>query len=97
MELSLIYQGIKRINDLFTKDLLRLKVERELEIGREIIVGKERKLRIVTYVDRKSGYLVADLTTAKADDIHLLANNNLTISLVLLSLTITDLNLLYTR
>ena len=38
----------------------------------DTIVGKERKLRIVTYVDRKSGYLVADLTTAKADDIHLL-------------------------
>lgn len=36
----------------------------------DTIVGKERKLRIVTYVDRVSGYLVADLTTAKADDIH---------------------------
>ncbi len=39
----------------------------------DTIVGKERKLRIVTYVDRMSGYLVAALTTAKADDIHLLA------------------------
>lgn len=38
----------------------------------DTIVGKERKLRIVTYVDRRSGYLVADLTAAKADDIHLL-------------------------
>ena len=37
----------------------------------DTIVGKERKLRIVTYVDRMSGYLVADLTTAKADDIHI--------------------------
>lgn len=36
----------------------------------DTIVGKERKLRIVTYVDRMSGFLVADLTTAKADDIH---------------------------
>jgi len=36
----------------------------------DTIVGKERKLRIVTYVDRFSGYLIADLSTAKADDIH---------------------------
>lgn len=36
----------------------------------DTIVGKDRKLRIVTYVDRASGYLIADLTTAKADDIH---------------------------
>lgn len=41
----------------------------------DTIVGKERKLRIVTYVDRMSGYLVADLTTAKADDIHSLVKN----------------------
>ena len=38
----------------------------------DTIVGKERSLRIVTYVDRMSGLLVANLTTAKADDIHLL-------------------------
>lgn len=37
----------------------------------DTIVGKERKLRIATYVDRKSGYLVAGLTSAKADDIHM--------------------------
>lgn len=36
----------------------------------DTIVGKERKLRIVTYVERKSGYLIANLTTAKADDIY---------------------------
>jgi len=36
----------------------------------DTMVGTERKLRIVTYVDRVSGYLIADLTTAKADDIH---------------------------
>ena len=36
----------------------------------DTIVGKERKLRIVTYVDRKSGLLIANLTTGKADDIH---------------------------
>ena len=36
----------------------------------DTIVGKEKKLRIVTHVDIRSGYLVADLTTAKADDIH---------------------------
>lgn len=41
----------------------------------DTIVGKERKLRIVTYVDRMSGYLVADLTTAKADDIYSLVKN----------------------
>jgi IS30 family transposase len=35
----------------------------------DTIVGKERKLRIVTYVDRLSGLLIANLTTAKADDI----------------------------
>jgi len=38
----------------------------------DTIVGKERKLRIVTYVDRMSGLLIANLTTAKADDIHFL-------------------------
>src|SRR5680860_1481493 len=36
----------------------------------DTIVGKERKLRIVTYVDRMSGFLIANLTTAKADAIH---------------------------
>lgn len=36
----------------------------------DTIVGKERKLRIVTYVDRKSGFLIANLTTGKADNIH---------------------------
>lgn len=36
----------------------------------DTIVGKERKLRIVTYVDRMSGLLIANLTTGKADDIH---------------------------
>ena len=41
----------------------------------DTIVGKERKLRIVTYVDRVSGFLIADLTTAKADDIHSLVKN----------------------
>jgi len=41
----------------------------------DTIVGKERKLRIVTYVDRVSGYLIADLTTAKADDIHSLVKH----------------------
>ncbi|MCK5027357.1 MAG: IS30 family transposase [Candidatus Pacebacteria bacterium] len=42
----------------------------------DTIVGKERKLRIVTYVDRMSGFLVADLTTAKADDIHIHAKQS---------------------
>jgi len=37
----------------------------------DTIVGKERSLRIVTYVDRLSGYLVAGLCTAGADDIYL--------------------------
>ena len=36
----------------------------------DTIVGKERKLRIVTYVNRLSGVLIANLTTGKADDIH---------------------------
>lgn len=37
----------------------------------DTIVGKERKLRIATYVDKRSGYLIAGLTGAKADDIHI--------------------------
>ncbi|MCK4387063.1 MAG: IS30 family transposase [Candidatus Pacebacteria bacterium] len=36
----------------------------------DTIVGKERTLRIATDVDRVSGYLLANLTFAKADDIH---------------------------
>ena len=36
----------------------------------DTIVGRERKLRIVTYVDRASGYLIANLTTAQSGDIH---------------------------
>ncbi len=36
----------------------------------DTFVGRERKLRIVTYVERVSGFLVANLTTAKADEIH---------------------------
>ena len=39
----------------------------------DTIVGAERKLRIVTYVDKVSGYLVADKATGFADDIHQLA------------------------
>jgi IS30 family transposase len=39
----------------------------------DTIVGAERKLRIVTYVDKLSGYLVADKTTGSADVIHMYA------------------------
>ncbi len=42
----------------------------------DTIVGKERSLRIITYVDRFSGYLIAGYSTAKADDIYLHAKNN---------------------
>ncbi len=42
----------------------------------DTIVGKERSLRIVTYVDRLSGYLIAGLCTAKANDIYLHAKQN---------------------
>jgi len=42
----------------------------------DTIVGKERGLRIVTYVDKLSGYLVAGFSRAKADDIHLHAKKN---------------------
>lgn len=44
----------------------------------DTIVGKERKLRIVTHVDKVSGYLVAELITGKADDIHAHTKNKLT-------------------
>jgi len=36
----------------------------------DTIVGSERKLRIVTYVDKVSGYLIADKVTGSADMIH---------------------------
>jgi transposase, IS30 family len=39
----------------------------------DTILGAERKLRIVTYVDKVSGYLVADKATGGADSIHVLA------------------------
>jgi IS30 family transposase len=39
----------------------------------DTILGAERKLRIVTYVDKMSGYLVADKATGGADSIHILA------------------------
>jgi IS30 family transposase len=67
MELNPIYPDIKPIHDRPAN------VEERIRIGDwegDTIIGKERKLRIVTYVDRKSGFLIAGLTTAKADDIH---------------------------
>jgi IS30 family transposase len=39
----------------------------------DTILGGERKLRIVTYVDKVSGYLVAHKATGSADVIHFLA------------------------
>lgn len=36
----------------------------------DTVLGSERKLRIVTYVDRVSGYLIAAKTTGGADAIH---------------------------
>jgi IS30 family transposase len=39
----------------------------------DTILGAERKLRIVTYVDKVSGYLVADRVPGGADSIHLRA------------------------
>lgn len=39
----------------------------------DTIVGSERKLRIVTYVDKVSGYLVADKASGNADVIHHIA------------------------
>lgn len=39
----------------------------------DTILGAERKIRIVTYVDKLSGYLVADKATGGADSIHTLA------------------------
>jgi transposase, IS30 family len=36
----------------------------------DTIVGSERRVRIVTYVDKVSGYLVATKATGKADDIQ---------------------------
>jgi IS30 family transposase len=36
----------------------------------DTILGAERKLRIVTYVDKRSGYLIATKTTGGADAIH---------------------------
>lgn len=39
----------------------------------DTILGSERKLRIVTYVDKVSGYLVAHKATGSADVIHFLA------------------------
>ncbi len=36
----------------------------------DTILGAERKLRIVTYVDKVSGYLVADRVTGGADSVH---------------------------
>lgn len=39
----------------------------------DTVHGAERKLRIVTYVDKVSGYLVADKVTGGADSIHLKA------------------------
>ncbi len=39
----------------------------------DTVLGAERKLRIVTYVDKVSGYLVAHKATGSADVIHFLA------------------------
>jgi len=39
----------------------------------DTVLGAERKLRIVTYVDKVSGYLVADKVTGGADVIHKIA------------------------
>lgn len=39
----------------------------------DTVLGSERKLRIVTYVDKVSGYLVADKVTGGADVIHRIA------------------------
>jgi IS30 family transposase len=36
----------------------------------DTVLGAERKLRIVTYVDKMSGYLIAAKTTGRADAIH---------------------------
>jgi IS30 family transposase len=37
----------------------------------DTIVGKERNLRIITHVDRVSGYLVAELANATADAVYM--------------------------
>lgn len=42
----------------------------------DTILGSERKLRIVTYVDKLSGYLVAAKLTGTADTIHLHATHS---------------------
>lgn len=44
----------------------------------DTILGKERTLRIVTYVDRKSGYLVAAKVPSGADAVHTHAKRQLT-------------------
>jgi len=62
------YQANKR--SIHTREIEVKEKSRLGDWEGDTIVGKERKLRIVTYIDRKSGYLIADLTTAKADDIH---------------------------
>lgn len=40
----------------------------------DTVLGAERKLRIVTYVDKLSGYLVADKVSGSADVIHKIAH-----------------------
>jgi transposase, IS30 family len=42
----------------------------------DTIIGAERKLRIVTYVDKLSGYLVAAKLTGTADKVHLHAKQS---------------------
>jgi transposase, IS30 family len=37
----------------------------------DTVLGAERKIRIVTYVDKVSGYLIAAKTTGGADSIHI--------------------------
>jgi len=53
----------------------------------DTVLGAERKLRIVTYVDKVSGYLVAHKATGSADVIHFLAKKHLNTFSATLSLT----------
>jgi len=62
------YQANKR--SIHDREIVVKEKQRLGDWEGDTIVGKERKLRIVTYVDRKSGLLIANLTTGKADDIH---------------------------
>ena len=70
MALSGYRVDIKPINAPFMTD----HPSPPLAIGNgDTVLGSERKLRIVTYVDKVSGYLVADKVTAGADVIHRIA------------------------